>query len=167
MRTSDFDYELPPELIAQTPVEPRDTSRLLVVDRRTGELAHRHFMDLPEYLRPGDLLVGNDSRVIPARLQGTKLTGGAVEILLLKPVLPDDAGSLKDFAEQPFPPARTPAPAAPSGPGAWPGRAEGPEGLRPEGLRPEGLRPKGPGRQAERKAASNCSRFFIGLMRPM
>ena len=85
MKTSDFDYFLPPELIAQTPIEPRDASRLLVVDRATGALRHRRFGDLLEYLRPGDLLVGNDSRVIPARLHGVKPTGGAVEIFLLRP----------------------------------------------------------------------------------
>ena len=84
MRTSDFDYELPPELIAQTPIEPRDASRLLVVNRATGELAHRQFRDIGEYLRPGDLLVANRSRVIPARLAGRKAgSGGAVEALLL------------------------------------------------------------------------------------
>jgi S-adenosylmethionine:tRNA ribosyltransferase-isomerase len=85
MKTSDFDYDLPQELIAQTPVEPRDASRLLVVDRATVRLAHRHFADTGDYLRPGDLLVGNNSRVIPARLHGVKETGGAVEIFLLKP----------------------------------------------------------------------------------
>jgi S-adenosylmethionine:tRNA ribosyltransferase-isomerase len=84
VRTVEFDYELPPELIAQTPVEPRDSSRLMVVDRRTGEIAHRHFYDLPEFLRPGDLLVHNESRVIPARLFARKPTGGKVEILLLR-----------------------------------------------------------------------------------
>lgn len=84
MQTSDFDYELPPELIAQTPIEPRDASRLLVVNRATGELAHRHFYEIGDYLRPGDLLVANRSRVIPARLFGRKPeTGGAVEVLLL------------------------------------------------------------------------------------
>jgi S-adenosylmethionine:tRNA ribosyltransferase-isomerase len=85
MKTSDFDYDLPQELIAQTPVEPRDASRLLVVERASGGLAHRRFADILEYLRPGDLLVGNDSRTIPARLHGAKETGGAVEIFLLKP----------------------------------------------------------------------------------
>lgn len=85
MKTSDFDYNLPSELIAQTPVEPRDASRLLVVDRSTGQLTHRRFADLGEYLREGDLLVGNNSRVIPARLHGVKETGAAVEIFLLKP----------------------------------------------------------------------------------
>jgi S-adenosylmethionine:tRNA ribosyltransferase-isomerase len=85
MKTSDFDYHLPPELIAQTPIEPRDASRLLVVDRRSGALAHRRFADLFEYLRADDLLVGNNSRVIPARLHGTKPTGGTVEIFLVRP----------------------------------------------------------------------------------
>ncbi len=83
MRTADFDYELPPELIAQTPVEPRDSSRLLVVHRETGGLEHRIFRDLVEHLRPGDLLVCNESRVIPARLHGRKPTGGRVEVFLL------------------------------------------------------------------------------------
>ncbi len=84
MKTSDFDYELPPGLIAQTPIEPRDASRLMVVNRRTGEIAHRHFYDLPQFLCPGDLLVHNESRVIPARLFACKPTGGQVEILLLR-----------------------------------------------------------------------------------
>jgi S-adenosylmethionine:tRNA ribosyltransferase-isomerase len=84
VKTSEFNYELPPELIAQTPVEPRDGSRLMVVDRRTAEIAHRHFYDLPGFLRPGDLLVHNESRVIPARLFARKPTGGKVEILLLR-----------------------------------------------------------------------------------
>lgn len=85
MRLSDFNYELPPELIAQTPIEPRNASRLLVAPRQGGNFEHRHFGDLPEYLRPGDVLVLNQTRVIPARLQGIKQpTGGAVEILLLR-----------------------------------------------------------------------------------
>jgi len=80
----DYDYELPPELIAQTPIEPRDAARLLVIHRDTGELEHRVFRDIVEYLRPGDLLVANDSRVIPARLFARKVpTGGRVELLLL------------------------------------------------------------------------------------
>jgi len=84
VKTAEFDYQLPPELIAQTPVEPRDASRLLVVHRADGSLEHRHFRDLGEYLNPGDLLVLNESRVIPARLQARKVpTGGRVEILLL------------------------------------------------------------------------------------
>ena len=98
MKTSEFDYDLPPDLIAQTPAEPRDASRLLVVDRQTGRLAHRCFRDLAEYLRPGDLLVGNDSRVIPARLQGTKTTGGAVEIFLLRPAAEPDVVADRELA---------------------------------------------------------------------
>lgn len=85
LRTADFDYQLPPERIAQHPVEPRDASRLLVLHRDTGEIEHRHFRDLGDYLQPGDILVANDSRVIPARLYGFKSdTGGRVEILLLE-----------------------------------------------------------------------------------
>lgn len=83
MDVTDFDYDLPKELIAQTPVEPRDSSRLLVMDKNTGELEHRHFYNLPEYLKPGDLLVFNDTRVIPARLHGFKPTGAHVEVFLL------------------------------------------------------------------------------------
>lgn len=84
MKTADFDYELPPELIAQTPIEPRDASRLLVVDRASGQLTHHIFRDVGEYLRPGDLLVANESRVIPARLHARKVpTGGKVELLLV------------------------------------------------------------------------------------
>ena len=86
LRTSDFDYALPPARIAQTPIEPRDAARLLVVHRQTGVLEHRVFADLPGYLGPGDILVANDSRVLPARLFGHKATGGQVEILLLKPL---------------------------------------------------------------------------------
>ena len=85
MRTSDFDYPLPPELIAQTPAEPRDSSRLLVLDRATGNTEHRRFTDVLEYLRPGDLMVFNQSRVIPARLFGVRDdNGGRVEFLLLR-----------------------------------------------------------------------------------
>jgi S-adenosylmethionine:tRNA ribosyltransferase-isomerase len=84
VKTAEFDYRLPPELIAQTPIEPRDGSRLMVVDRSSREIAHRHFYDLPDFLRPGDLLVHNESRVIPARLFARKPTGGRVEILLLR-----------------------------------------------------------------------------------
>jgi S-adenosylmethionine:tRNA ribosyltransferase-isomerase len=85
VKTAEFEYELPPELIAQTPIEPRDASRLMVVDRHTGEIAQRHFYDLPDFLHPGDLLVHNESRVIPARLFARKPTGGRAEILLLRP----------------------------------------------------------------------------------
>jgi S-adenosylmethionine:tRNA ribosyltransferase-isomerase len=85
VKTSEFDYHLPPELIAQTPIEPRDAARLLQLDRSTGSIEHRRFYDLPDLLRPGDLLVANESRVIPARLFAHKAgTGGAVEILLLR-----------------------------------------------------------------------------------
>ncbi len=85
MRSSEFDYDLPPKLIAQTPMEPRDASRLLVLHGANGHIDHRHFRDISAYLRPGDLLVANESRVIPARLFGHKLpTGGKVEMLLLK-----------------------------------------------------------------------------------
>ena len=79
MKTSDFDFYLPEELIAQTPLERRDSSRLLTLDKCTGEIAHRHFYELPQLLRPGDCLVLNNSRVLPARLPG----GGACEVLLL------------------------------------------------------------------------------------
>lgn len=84
MKTSDFDYNLPPELIAQTPTEQRDASRLLCLDRATGEFSHHHFYDLPDFLRPGDCLILNNSRVLPARLLGQRLPGGgACEVLLL------------------------------------------------------------------------------------
>ena len=85
MRTADFDYELPEELIAQTPMEPRDHSRLLVVHRKDGTLEHRHFYDIVDYLNPGDALVINETRVIPARLLGEKEdTHVPVEVLLLR-----------------------------------------------------------------------------------
>ncbi len=85
MKTADFDYPLPPERIAQTPVEPRDASRLLVLARQTGELTHTHFNQITDYLKPGDLLVVNQTRVIPARLYARKAqTGGKLEVLLLK-----------------------------------------------------------------------------------
>lgn len=84
MKTHDFWYDLPEELIAQTPLEQRDTSRLLVMDKKTGELKHKHFFDILDFLEPGDCLVMNDSRVLPARLLGHRPTGGAVEVLLLR-----------------------------------------------------------------------------------
>ena len=83
MKTSDFDFELPEELIAQTPLERRDASRLLTLDKHTGAVGHHHFYDLPQFLRPGDCLVLNNSRVIPARLIGHRPTGGVCEVLLL------------------------------------------------------------------------------------
>ncbi len=84
MKTHDFWYDLPEELIAQTPLEKRDNSRLCVLDRNSGEVCHKHFYDIIDYLQPGDCLVMNDSRVLPARLLGHRPTGGAVEVLLLR-----------------------------------------------------------------------------------
>ncbi|HEX4841500.1 MAG TPA: tRNA preQ1(34) S-adenosylmethionine ribosyltransferase-isomerase QueA [bacterium] len=85
MKLTDFDYTLSEDRIAQHPASPRDTAKLLVVDRETGRFAHRIFRDLPEYLRPADVLVLNNTRVIPARLRARKPTGGAVEVVLLRP----------------------------------------------------------------------------------
>lgn len=85
LKTSDFYYDLPEQLIAQTPLPRRDASRMMVLHRDSGDIEHRHFFDLPEYLRPGDCLVLNDSRVLPARLLGHRMpSGGAMEVLLLK-----------------------------------------------------------------------------------
>lgn len=84
MKTHDFWYDLPEELIAQTPLEQRDSSRLLVLNRQNGEVEHRRFYHIADYLQPGDCLVMNDSRVLPARLLGHRPTGGAVEVLLLR-----------------------------------------------------------------------------------
>lgn len=84
MNKSDFDFYLPEELIAQTPLEKRDTSRLLHLNKQTREIEHKHFYDIKQYLREGDCLVLNDSRVLPARLIGARPTGGAVELVLLK-----------------------------------------------------------------------------------
>jgi len=88
MKTSDFDYHLPPELIAQTPIEPRDGSRMMVINRRDGTLQHRNFYEIVDLLDPGDVLVLNESRVIPARLTGYRGSGGKVEILLLRRLEP-------------------------------------------------------------------------------
>ena len=88
MKLSDFMYDLPEERIAQTPVEPRDHSRLMVLHRDTHAIEHRHFFDIVEYLNPGDVLVINETKVIPARLYGERPTGGAVEVLLLKQLGP-------------------------------------------------------------------------------
>ncbi len=89
MKTSDFDYTLPPELIAQAPIEPRDRARLMVLNRRDNSLEHRRFFEIVDYLQKGDVLVFNNSRVIPARLSGKKAdTGGGVEILLLRRLSP-------------------------------------------------------------------------------
>ncbi|MBI4303051.1 MAG: tRNA preQ1(34) S-adenosylmethionine ribosyltransferase-isomerase QueA [Chloroflexi bacterium] len=90
MKTSDFDYILPPELIAQTPIEPRDQSRMMVIDRSDGSLKHHRFFELADYLRTGDVLVFNDSRVIPARLSARKVeSDGELEILLLRRLSPN------------------------------------------------------------------------------
>lgn len=87
MRVEDYDFNLPEELIAQTPLEKRESSRLMVIDKLTGELEHRHFYDLKEYLKPGDVLVLNDTKVLPARLYGKKVdTDAGIEILLLKQI---------------------------------------------------------------------------------
>ena len=83
MKTSDFYYDLPERLIAQTPLDQRDSSRLLVLDKQTGEVEHHHFYELPQFLNPGDCLVLNNSRVLPARLIGHRQSGGVAEILLL------------------------------------------------------------------------------------
>lgn len=84
MKKSDFDFELPEELIAQTPIQQRDHSRLMHLDKQTGEISHEHFYDLPRFLKKGDCLVLNDSRVLPARLIGCRSTGGSVELVLLR-----------------------------------------------------------------------------------
>ena len=84
LKTHDFWYDLPEELIAQTPLQQRDASRLLVLDKTSGQVTHKHFFDIVQYLQPGDCLVMNDSRVLPARLLGHRPTGGAVEVLLLR-----------------------------------------------------------------------------------
>ena len=88
MKLSDFMYDLPEERIAQTPVEPRDHSRLMVIHRDTDQIEHKHFYDVIDYLNPGDVLVINDTRVIPARLYGERPTGGACEVLLLRQLEP-------------------------------------------------------------------------------
>ena len=84
LKKSDYFYELPEELIAQTPAEPRDSSRLLVYDRKTGKTEHRIFRDIKEYLKPGDVLVINNTKVLPARMFAYTKNGGKVEVLLLK-----------------------------------------------------------------------------------
>ncbi|MEM7028847.1 MAG: tRNA preQ1(34) S-adenosylmethionine ribosyltransferase-isomerase QueA [Chloroflexota bacterium] len=86
MQLSEFDYHLPQHLIAQTPIEPRHAARLMIIDRQRGHIEHKYVSDLPHYLQAGDIMVANDSRVMPARLFGTKATGGKMELLLLKQV---------------------------------------------------------------------------------
>ncbi|MBO4287310.1 MAG: tRNA preQ1(34) S-adenosylmethionine ribosyltransferase-isomerase QueA [Kiritimatiellae bacterium] len=103
MKTSDFDYELPPERIAQEPAAVRGTERMLVLDRAGGSFVHRHIADIVDYLNPGDLLVVNDTRVFPARLKGVwRDTGGAVEVLLLEP-RPFPSGASLDAAVSAMP----------------------------------------------------------------
>lgn len=97
MKTSDFYYDLPPELIAQTPIDKRDDSRLLCLDKKTGEIDHRRFFELPSLLNKGDCLVLNDSRVIPARLFGRRASGAAVEVVLLR----DRGGGLWECLTRP------------------------------------------------------------------
>ncbi len=99
MKVSDFDYELPESLIAQRPVEPRDASRLLVIPRDGSPLRHSRFCDLPELLVPGDLLVLNDTRVVPARLVGRKASGGRCELLLCEPIDPPDGGRYRAMGQ--------------------------------------------------------------------
>ncbi len=120
MRTDDFDFFLPPELIAQTPLERRDASRLLTLSRETGEIAHRHFSDLPALIRPGDCLVVNNSRVLPARLFGQTPNGGVVETLLLR----DLGGGLWECLVKPGKKAR-PGAALSYGAGLLAGTVEG------------------------------------------
>ena len=84
MKKSDFYFDLPEELIAQTPLQQRDQSRLMLLDKQSGAVSHRHFFELPDLLREGDCLIMNDSRVLPARLLGSRLSGGSVELVLLR-----------------------------------------------------------------------------------
>jgi S-adenosylmethionine:tRNA ribosyltransferase-isomerase len=96
--TSELDYELPEDLIAQSPTEPRDASRLMVVDVRRGTIAHHTFRDLPRFLLPGDALVLNETKVLPARLDAKKPTGGEVELLFLRDLGPDRGGAWEVLA---------------------------------------------------------------------
>ena len=90
MKVTDFDYELPEELIAQTPLEDRTSSRLLVLDKKTGEIEHKHFYDILDYLTDNDVLVLNDTKVLPSRIYGHKVdTNAFIEVLLLKEVEPN------------------------------------------------------------------------------
>ena len=87
MKTDDFDYDLPEELIAQTPLKDRSSSRLMVMDKKTGEIEHKHFYNIIDYLNPGDALVINDSKVIPARIIGIKEeTGAVIELIMVAPL---------------------------------------------------------------------------------
>src|SRR5581483_4369162 len=84
MKISELDYDLPEELIAQSPAEPRDWARMMVIDKKSGEILHKHFYDLPQFITSSDVLVFNQTKVFPARCYGKKTTGGKVEILFLK-----------------------------------------------------------------------------------
>ncbi|UXI69543.1 tRNA preQ1(34) S-adenosylmethionine ribosyltransferase-isomerase QueA [Tahibacter amnicola] len=106
LEKSDFHFDLPVDLIAQSPLPQRSASRLLVLDGTNGDLADRHFTDLPDYLRSGDLLVFNDTRVLPARLHGRKETGGAVEILIERVVGPHQARAQLGVSKKPRPGSR-------------------------------------------------------------
>jgi S-adenosylmethionine:tRNA ribosyltransferase-isomerase len=99
LRLSELDYELPEDLIAQRPAEPRDASRLMVVDAKSGEISHHTFRDLPAFLRPDDALILNETKVIPARLQVRKPTGGEVELLFLRDLGPDHDGAWEVLAK--------------------------------------------------------------------
>lgn len=142
MRIEDFDFELPREQIAQQPLPERDASRLLAVDRTTGSLSHRLFSELPSLLRPGDLLVLNDAKVIPARLLGRKVgTGGKVELLLVRPAV----GLASEMLGGAFQPGS-------SGPLEWICLGQASKGLRPstrveleEGLEAEVMEALGEG----------------------
>lgn len=103
MKLTDFYYDLPKELIAQHPAEPRDHARLMLYDRKSGDVAHKYFYDLVDELHEGDVLVFNDSRVIPARIYGKRTpTGGKVEVLLLTPVGDDRWEVLVKRVRKPF-----------------------------------------------------------------
>lgn len=101
LQLDQFDYHLPLGMIAQQPAEPRDASKLLLVDRATQTLSHHHFYDLPALLQPGDVLVRNNSKVIPARLHGAKTTGGQIEILLNKPLSQTDTSETWECMTKP------------------------------------------------------------------
>ena len=118
MQKSDFYYDLPEELIAQTPLEPRDSSRLMKIDRQSGEITHDHFYNLADYLREGDLLVMNDSKVFPARIIGTKRETGVIcEFLLLKQLSATEWEAIVRPGRRLPPPGQAPPP-APAGPAA-------------------------------------------------
>ena len=126
---SDFHFDLPPELIAQVPAERRDQARLLLLDRRSGDLAHSQVCDLAARLRPGDLLVFNDTRVIPARLFGRTASGGAVEVLLIRPIVPASTDGCRSTVNR----TATPPSDASNGPSTWLCLGKPAKRLRPGG----------------------------------